>query len=474
MPRTSAHAGLLLAAALAAGACGPRAPAGPARRVILITCDTLRPDHLTVYGYPRPTSPHLAEFAADAVVFESAWSTAPMTCPAIGSALTGWMPDEIGMTSGNRSLLPAEVETLPEILERRGILTAAVVSNWVLRKPPPEQAGAGFPQGFASFDDAIREKEENRDFFERNGEDTTDAAIAWLSARTARRSTPFFLWVHYQDPHGPYTPPEPWASRFASTPPAGEPELPIGESQSGLGQIPAYQVVDGERRPSAYRDRYDAEIRAFDEAFGRLLAWLRDNGMLEDSLIVFAADHGESLGEHGYWFCHGENTHADEVRIPLIVRGPRGPRGVRREEIAGLLDVVPTVLEAFGLPPVAGRGTSLLGAQLPPDRAIPQVHVRAGDPNRWSAVTERDRRAVVRGDGPPALYDALRDPGEEHDLSASEPERVRELLERGAAFRAAVPGPRIERALVRGDVANGARGAEGLKKLGYTDGAGKD
>ncbi len=463
---------LIAAVALCASCRREHRPA-PARRVILITCDTLRADHLGVYGCTRPTSPLVDAFAADATVFESAWSTAPMTCPAIASLLSGRLPEEIGMSPGNRALLPPEVVTLPEILSREGIATAAVVSNWMLRRPPPEQAEAGMQQGFEHFDDDMRTKEAHRDFFDRSGQETTDAAIAWLGPRRDRPDAPFFLWVHYQDPHGPYTPPERLARLFDRPPPEHEPRLPIGTKETGFGQIPAYQSLDGESRPSFYLDRYDAEIRSFDEAFGRLIAWLRENGMFEDSLIVFTADHGESLGEHGFWFCHGENLYGEEVRVPLVVRFPVGRgadrRGTRCGGLVSHLDLWPTALAAFGLEPRPSRGVSLFEAP-PPDRIVPQANGVEGAVARWTGVTGERYRLVADRDGKPELYDLKEDPEELHDLAVGDPERVTGLLARRGSFSAIDVGPAVSRTVLRKTLIRDAATQKTLKRLGYTDG----
>src|SRR6185503_7018362 len=410
---------------VALGATGCGAGKGGSGTVILITCDTLRADRLGFDGFTGATSPNLDELAQEALVFDCAWSTAPLTGPALAALLTGRLPEELGLAD-NRNVLAGAATTLAERLSTAGIATAAVVSNWVLRRRP-ELPGAGVQQGFAHFDDRMETPEGNRpDLRERGARETTDAALAWLdsldsraSSDAARSSEPFFLWVHYQDPHGPYTPPPECLAPLQEA--AGEAELEVGTDQRGRGVLPSYQVVDGERRPAAYRARYEAEIRYFDRELGRLLAGLRARGLFERALLVFTADHGESLGEHGYWFSHGQHLHQELVHVPLLVRPPGGVAPARRVSApASHLDLFPTVLGVFGLDPGPTRGLDLLAAELPAERVLPQS-LRGG----WSASDARHRLLVEQGRQ--QLYDLAADPREEHDLSALEPGLVRAL-----------------------------------------------
>jgi arylsulfatase A-like enzyme len=165
----------------------------PPRAVILITCVTLRADRLGLYGYARPTSPNLDALGREARVYDSAWSTAPLTGPALAALLTGRAPEELELAD-NRSVLAAEATTLAERLSAAGVDTAAVVSNWVLRRRP-ELPGAGVQQGFADYDDRMQSPEPARpELKERKAPETSDAALAWLDGHAGAR--PFFLWIH--------------------------------------------------------------------------------------------------------------------------------------------------------------------------------------------------------------------------------------------------------------------------------------
>lgn len=413
-----------------------------AKRIILVTCDTLRADRLGLYGYERDTSPRLDAFARECIVFDEAYSSAPMTQPSISSLLAGRLPFEVGTVPGNVKLMPAEVETLAERLRAHGLSTAAFVSNWILRKPEPEQGDIGVQQGFDHFDDEMPSEGFRGKLRERIATDTTDAAIDWL---TRRETDSFFLWVHYQDPHGPYTPPAEYAGLFRS-PRGVEPLLRVGKTRLGMGEIPDYQALDGVYDPAVYRDLYDAEIRYFDTEFGRLVDWLRENELLDDSLFVFTADHGEALGEHDYWFCHGETVYREIVRVPLLIRWPGGvaPEQIAREgtdeirrclQLASHLDVMPTVLDALGLTDAGARGVSLLYEAPPTDRVLPQDLLPMQQQPIWRSASD-GRFRLIRTDAftHARLFDVSNDPGETTDLAQQHPEYVKELARRRAEF----------------------------------------
>ncbi len=457
----------LLPALTTVGACGAGEAPGPARRVILITCDTLRADRLGAYGNERGLTPHLDALASEAIVVEEAYSCAPVTGPALSSLMTGLPVDAVGVGGGNRHFLPASVQTLAEIAADAGLATGAVVSNWVLRRPDAQRDDVGLVQGFAHYDDRMTERERNRESYERLAPDTTDAALAWVDARAAQGEERWLLWVHYQDPHGPYTPPADFAARLAGDPGDGPP-LPISDTVKGKGRIPSYQVLGEERRPGVYRDLYDAEVAFFDEQLGRLLDGLSRRGLLDDALLVFTADHGESLGEHDYWFCHGENTHRETVRVPLLVKPPRdapdagrAPAPGTRRRFASHLDVLPTVLAALGLPARELPGLSLLDAG-DPDRFVPQSLGLPGAANRWLGLGNGRWRLVVDPADRAALYDLAADPDEAHDVAAQHPDRVLALRRLYGRLIDESGGPRsgVERALSAEDEA-------AFRALGY-------
>ncbi len=474
MLRARAHA-LVVIALVACAACADRAqPAGPARRVLLISCDTLRADHLGVYGYAAPTSPAVDAFARESLVFDTAYCSAPWTGPSLSSLLTGLLPDELGVPGGNRFPLPPQAVTIPEVLREARIESAAVVSNWVLRRPDRAHGDAGVAQGFTHFDDEMTSKEKNRDSFERLAPETTAAAIRWLEERKRGGDDRFFMWIHYQDPHGPYAPPDDLAAKFPRAT-SDEHALTLGTTNKGKGQLPAYQALDGELDPAFYRARYDAEIASFDRGFATLIDWLERNAWYDDALIVFTADHGESLGEHDYWFCHGENVQREVVRVPFIVHYPRGTQGPKVEARDGQrrtstlvshLDLWPTLIEAFGIAPTPNRGASLLHDTLPSERVFLQTLGLPGAPNRCVGVSDSTHHLVLAPQSAPRLFDVASDPGELHDLAPTSPELVERLLDAQRAFLAQHARTPLKALQPTAD----SKAEQALRKLGYTDG----
>ena len=360
--------------------------------------------------------------------------------------MTGRLPDELGMKS-NKVLMPKEAEAIAEVVSNHGIPTAAVVSNWVLRKR--RRRNDGFSQGFDTYNDRMTDSEANRTgVMERVARGTTVTALRWLRDRPSDR---FFLWVHYQDPHGPYTPPQAFLDQVISSGrPAGpglDKDLPFGETQIGEAEIPQYQVLGDEHNSRYYRHRYEAEIVYFDRELGRFLDGLATMNLIDDSLIVFTTDHGESLGEHDYWFSHGQTVYRDLVHVPFIVRYPVGATRPRTElvgeyqrvnALVGHLDVLATVAAAFGLPAPPTHGANLFEEELPTGRLIPQ-HLRGpGAANRWESLTDARWRLIKQPDGV-FLYDLSTDPGEEVNLAESNAEQVRELEARYREMEARLP-----------------------------------
>ena len=336
MPRSRrALRPLQLAVVLALGAC--RGVADPPALLLLISVDTLRADHLGAHGSQLGATPNLDRLAEESIVFTAAYAPSSHTLTSVSALMTGRYPEEIGVRN-NESAVAASVPTLAAALREAGWRTHAVVSNWVLRR------SSGLAAGFDGYDDTFPQLEATRPMPERIAADTTTAALRAIQGCRAERDARCFVWVHYQDPHGPYQPPDGLRERCLErerAAPDGRRGLPLLSDFSGIGGIPDYQAIDDQREIAFYRAGYDGEVAYLDQEIGRLLAGL--GAEAERAIVVFSADHGESLGERDLWFAHGEHLTDAQVRVPIWLRVP-GRRPARRDDVASLLDLHATLL----------------------------------------------------------------------------------------------------------------------------------
>ena len=417
--------------------------------IILISVDTLRPDHLGCYGYRLKTSPNVDAFAREAVVFDNCFSQAPTTRPSCASFLTGFLPHECRIFN-NSDNIPPGVPTIAQRLQAMGYRTMAVSSNFVLGK------GTGYDRGFDVFDHNLDAVEAVRNVPERIAARTTDAALDMLRAC---RKGGFFLWIHYQDPHGPYTPEAPFDKAFADAD-AVPVRLRLNADVSGKGGIPSYQQLGGRDDFHFYASRYDGEIGYLDKHFGRLIAGLRELALYDRCLIILTADHGEGMGEKDYFFAHGEYVYNSIIRVPLIVKSPAAPWG-RRADHVQLLDLGPTILAAAGIePPGTLRGSNLLGGS----RADRPVFCEM--PGKYAVIENGLKLIYHEDEGRYMLFDLRSDPREERDLVAA-PEYARYL----EPLRADLEGLREQdvfgSAVVRTPASLSEEDREKLKSLGY-------
>ncbi len=368
-PAESAFARCAIAALFAIGtlaSCERSAPADPRPNVLLITVDTLRADHLGTYGFPLPTSPQIDALARDGVVFERAIAASASTAPAHASIMTSRYTREhsIGHDNGGTKLVSGR--TLAERFAESGYRTGAFVGNIML------QPRTGFDRGFEIFDGELVDSEPNRELiYERIAAITSERALDWLAQGDGR---PVFLWVHYQDPHGPYLPPKTPNPRFRVPPAPGEKRLPTLYGDTGQGGIPAYQAIEGLDRPSQYQSLYSEEILYADAWIGELVEAFSDSGSSRESIVLLTADHGESLGEEDYWFAHGHTTLPPLSHVPFILRAPGIAPG-RSAKVVSHVDVLPTLLDLAGLPPDADASGIALGPILHNDNQAPSRFV---------------------------------------------------------------------------------------------------
>lgn len=334
-------------------ACGdaesPRHPS-----ILLITIDTLRADHLA--GAALQNSPVLAKLAARGTRFNWAFSAAPTTAPSHVSLLTGKYPGfhSVGTRNGDQKLHESAI-TLAEVLEQHGYATKAILSNPMLK------TRLGLAQGFDSYDDEMLGAELNRGVSEQYADRAIDKALAWLEAKPKGH---FFLWLHLQDPHGPYNPPSEIQCNSPLPAAEGPARLPVGATHMGDGEIPAYQAIDGIHEVATYRHNYACEIAFLDRELGRFMDRLAREPDFRDMLILLTSDHGEAMGEDGFWFAHGHSIAIDQVHVPLIAVGPGIPAAKLVETPVSNVSIFATAIDVLGLDVGDQLRSTLVGPSL--------------------------------------------------------------------------------------------------------------
>lgn len=376
-------AGLLWSVAPAAEKAGPN--------VVVITIDTLRADHLACYGYKRIKTPNIDQLAKSGVRFSNAFTAVPITLPSHTALMTGQYPMATGVHDFSGNKLPPGSMTLARVLQSHGYSTAAFIASAAL------DSRFGLNQGFDTYYDHFNlghSREIHLDEIERRGDKVVDLALKWLESHHQK---PFFLWVHLYDPHAPYDPPEPYARLYRTHP-------------------------------------YDGEIAFADAQVGRLFGYLKQQHLYENSLIVLASDHGESLGEHGEK-THGFFIYNATLHVALIVRIPGDPPRVVQQGVS-LVDVMPAVLQALGIArPASVQGQSLLSLMLGRPSGIdsgqysenyaPLIHFGW---NRLLGIEWRGMEYIETTR--PELYDLKADPDELHNLYSTHQALAHEMNQR--------------------------------------------
>jgi arylsulfatase A-like enzyme len=480
------------------GACSRGRQQGP---IILISIDTLRADHLSCYGYAKQTSPQIDRLAADGVLFAHTASTASFTLPAHASMMTGLFPSSHGATYQNRDPRSFTVRgmgtgfpTLAEILRDHGYETAGFVSG------PLVSHQFGFSRGFMTYDDRYDRLQTararlfsrsvlfrwmlrtgvftNRDLdSQRTADEVNPLVDRWLEERRRRgpSNTPYFLFVHYWDPHGPYAPPPPLDRR---------------EDGSRISvDYDMDRLLTGEYTltPRALSDTlelYDREISYVDRHVGGLLESLRKDGALDDAIVILTSDHGESFGEHDHWE-HSRVLYEDVLRVPFIVRlpGRRAAGTVVTDAIAQPTDILPTVLSVAGLPApegIEGRDlTRALGHEGAAQGAgikslglaFAELDRNVDWPQRWGARFDRDLTSartlkykfILSSKGQEELFDLEHDPGETVNLAGTDPGATASMRSLAEAWRRAVSAHAGQGG--SGEIDEGLK--ENLRSLGY-------
>ena len=379
--------GALLSLPLWFAACGEEGNE-PRPDVLLITIDTLRADWIHAYGFGAETTPRIDALAERGVLFEKAIAAASLTAPSHASIMTSRYAREHSIGTRNGETRLAGGETLAERFQKSGYETAAFVSNVVLRRR------SGLDRGFETYDDELVTSEINREaYFERIAERTAERALAWLSSRTSGQ--PIFLWLHLQDPHGPYTPPEAFQGQLGDWPLRLTRPLPILDQNIGVAGIPAYQALGDARLPAVYAGRYGEELLYADYWVGEVVEGFENHAGERGGIVLLTADHGESMGEFGWYFQHGHATTPDLVQVPFLVVAPNiTPK--RIDSLVSHVDVAPTLLELAGLEPLPESSGLSLGSVILEDAPLPPRSVFT-DTEGETAVYTTDRLTRLTG-----------------------------------------------------------------------------
>jgi arylsulfatase A-like enzyme len=392
--------------------------------VIIVTIDTLRADHLSCYGYGKPTSPRIDAFASDAALFEHACCQSSQTLPSHTSIMVGMNPRSHKVIS-HESYLDEKLTTLAEILKRRGYRTGAFISSHSL------DSKFHLDQGFDTYWEVQKEfsiqERQLQKLQERCA--TTDAALAWLEDAA---HSDFFLWIHWFDPHRPYDPPPRYVDEFA-----GGYAGTVDSEAEFMMKVWREHIDLTPEDVDHLVGRYDGEIAFTDAQVGRLIDELNSRGLMDKTILIITSDHGEILYEHEYYFGHDIGLYDECIMVPLIIRVPGlDPRGLRISPLVQSLDIMPTVLEVLGINrPGYLEGKSLLplmrgddkstvdyafSETFPfPEKCPPRHAVRTADAKLiWKETADGGIEKVY--------YDLASDPGEKINLySEDRPEAVR-------------------------------------------------
>jgi len=458
---------LLLASLAAALACNtPPAkpvaqvdPLPPRSNIVLITIDTLRADHLSAWGYIRQTSPAIDRLAAEGVRFDQAAVQWPKTTPSFASIFTATYAKDNGIVRTAGQPISCQFLTFPEVLKKQGYLNIAIVAN----------AAVGseffFNQGFDQYIETWKLPHGADNADPNRAEAVTNLAVSQLD-KLQKSGKPYFLWVHYLDPHFPYESPPGARDKFqndAHFDPSVQIPLSDKPKQQMFG-VGSEHILEGRTDLAFYLARYDAEIAYTDAQIGRLLDEMKKRGMLGKTLTAFTADHGESLGDHGYYFDHGRFSFQTCLHVPLVLHYPGVLKPRVDKQPAELIDLAPTLLEAAGV--ALPRGVWMQGRTLTPrlrgqgetkasgqgdedtgDRAAAALdhpglaYSEAGweNKNKWQKIVRdarfklifaqtRPEQRFIGGEGVRfTLFDLVNDPGETVNVIDKFPQEAERL-----------------------------------------------
>lgn len=338
------------------------------KKIILISVDTLRADHLGCYGYKKNTSPAIDLLASSSLLFRHAFSAAPFTIPSHASMLTGKYPSHhsLGFNQRDGQLDTDSDVTLAEMLRANNYATAGFVSCMVLR------SDTHLNSGFDVYDDDQPSHELNRpDVLTRKGAETIKKSIAWIQEN---RDNNFFLFIHLFDTHGAYSCPEEYLDIFLGDPDYYQgchvrPSYTNWAENPQTSVIPHHQLILREKSPDCtqyetdagyYIARYDACVRYVNDTLYTFFMQLKELGIFDDCLIILTSDHGESFGENDIYFCHGLTVSREQIHIPLIIKPHKGWAEPQEIDIhVSSIDLMPTILDLCNIRLSGTDGASL-------------------------------------------------------------------------------------------------------------------
>jgi arylsulfatase A-like enzyme len=409
--------------------------AGSGPNILVLVADTLRADHVSGYGYQRPTTPRIDRLAAEGQLFLNAYSASSWTLPAHASLFTGRRVYEHHAGREGHPYLDRQFPTLAEVLGRAGYASGGFVANtfWCGRQTGLDRGFIHYEDFYTKVGDALARTVLGRMMAyevlphvglidipgRRSAADINDHVLRWIDSLGDR---PFFVFANYMDVHGPYIPPPAYEGRFAGR--------PLGRQGGGdidVGMVDETSTVPAPAVLRSWIDRYDESLLYLDEQVGRLLDELARRGALDRTIVVLTSDHGESFGEHNL-IHHGHSLYQDQIRIPLIVRFPRQVPAGKRDPRPVALEQVPLLLtELAGLTDTPFPGRSLVGVAPHDgeDVAVSEVTRRRGIPATWptasgglrSLQTER-WQLIVSDVGSAELYDLRADPAQANSLAS--------------------------------------------------------
>lgn len=425
-----------------------RSPSFPDANVIFVSIDTLRADHLGVYGYEKETSPEIDRFARDSILFEDCQSQSVSTLASHASMLTSQLLSHHGAYFTRNLALPSSVPTIAALLKDRGFRTASFNDGGQIA---PE---FGLDRGFEIYE----HMDKNFKIDKLNLERVVRAAEGWLEKNGTAK---FFLFLHTYETHAPYTPKSEYLARFDAgyTGP-----LPPETSEDLIRRINQGEVKLSEADKAHIVATYDAEIRSMDASFGRLVGFVEAKGLLDKTILVLTSDHGEEFGEHELMATHSNTLFREQVHVPLIIRLPGGKDGGRRAgELARSIDIAPTIFALLAIDePPSFEGLSLVppmrGRRLPePLFSISQRDMLETYRSEFWSITDGTWK-LYNG----RLYDLASDPREMRDVSASQPE-IKDRFRRRALRM--LPPANLRERLEPAKMSPGL--IERLKALGY-------